>query len=361
MKIFISLLLFIGLTMMPLLSLGQSWSFDLRGLTNSTPISNRAIDPLNSFSATMSSPSGSPSNPIVDSLGNISFSLPSDTSVHCITITGLALRISGDSISSHGNLDDEDSIYFSSSFNTISDPSSYIVTNPGTTSTMYLKPTQNIDTYSWNMTFSQISVTVCAARRPSNLSSTNTSAPLRLGTWLIFIPVELIQFDATRIEASNEVLITWSTASELNSDFFTLEKSSDAINWEYFKNIPAAGNSSSIVEYSVVDYEMRASRTYYRLTQTDFDGKKVDLGISQVESINSDKSFSIFPNPATGQLTVHMDNEKRKQLSIVNLLGEELITKQISNDEDKIVDISDLRPGVYLINVGSTTRKLIVN
>jgi hypothetical protein len=84
------------------------------------------------------------------------------------------------------------------------------------------------------------------------------------------LPVELISFKAI-CENSNSV-ITWSTAAEINNDFFVIEKSYDATVFFELATVIGAGNSNVINTYSVIDNEISSSTTYYRLKQVDFDG-----------------------------------------------------------------------------------------
>jgi hypothetical protein len=90
------------------------------------------------------------------------------------------------------------------------------------------------------------------------------------------LPVELISFDAELIE--DEVRLFWKTASEINNDYFTIEKSKDAINYELLANIGGAGNSNVPVQYATIDDNPFYGISYYRLTQTDFNGTKEIFG-----------------------------------------------------------------------------------
>jgi hypothetical protein len=116
------------------------------------------------------------------------------------------------------------------------------------------------------------------------------------------LPVELHQFDGKRIEEGN--LLFWNTQTELNSSYFTLERSIDLQKWELVSIEPAAGNSQSTLHYSTIDKAFTQGRmNYYRLSQTDLDG-----------------STEVF-----GKI-VALDNSKVKAelVTIVNLLGQEI-------------------------------------
>lgn len=87
----------------------------------------------------------------------------------------------------------------------------------------------------------------------------------------VSLPVELTSFSARNLNDFN--FIEWSTFTENNNDYFTIERSSDGINWESISEIDGSGNSTSLINYTHLDfYFKKNSLNYYRLSQTDFDG-----------------------------------------------------------------------------------------
>ncbi|PKR80526.1 hypothetical protein CW751_09125 [Brumimicrobium salinarum] len=87
------------------------------------------------------------------------------------------------------------------------------------------------------------------------------------------LPIELISFSADESAFKNQVDLNWSTASEKNNDFFTLEKSTNGKDWELLKTLNGAGNSTHTLKYRWTDQSPYSGISYYRLKQTDFDGK----------------------------------------------------------------------------------------
>ena len=87
----------------------------------------------------------------------------------------------------------------------------------------------------------------------------------------IGLPIELLYFDGESNERYNH--LTWSTASESNNDFFNIEKTVDGIVFDNIVTIKGAGNSSTQLYYEYDDYDVKNHVVYYRLKQTDFDGK----------------------------------------------------------------------------------------
>jgi hypothetical protein len=84
------------------------------------------------------------------------------------------------------------------------------------------------------------------------------------------LPIELISFDCNIID--NNILISWSTATEVDNDYFIIEHSTDAFNWDNLQTVQAAGNSNETLEYSFMHYFPYNKINYYRLKQVDFDG-----------------------------------------------------------------------------------------
>ena len=121
------------------------------------------------------------------------------------------------------------------------------------------------------------------------------------------LPIKLDDFNGHKKNDVN--LLTWTTLSEMNNDYFTLEVSTDGINFRdiQFGNINGAGNSSHKIEYQFEHTDFRNTINYYRLTQTDFDGASVSKGVisinNTIESITLIKTINIL-----GQ-TVH-SNQK---------------------------------------------------
>jgi hypothetical protein len=103
-----------------------------------------------------------------------------------------------------------------------------------------------------------VAVTGANFYRAWTLSSTVTPLPIELTSW----KGECV---------GHEVKLTWSTATESHNDFFTIEKSRDAQNWEAIAEVDAVGNSSSENQYSYTDARTEGL-AYYRLSQTDENG-----------------------------------------------------------------------------------------
>lgn len=117
---------------------------------------------------------------------------------------------------------------------------------------------------------------------------------LASGNALTSLPVELLYFKAEQF--NNLVFLSWETITEINNDYFIIERSIDGINWTEISIIQGAGNSAASISYSTIDYEGCSGNCYYRLTQVDFNNKR-EIYKAVIVSAETEGGFSINVNP----------------------------------------------------------------
>lgn len=152
---------------------------------------------------------------------------------------------------------------------------------------------------------------------PFTLASTSSNNPL---------PIEMTYFRAEMID--QEVVLKWETRSEINNDYFTIERSNDGINFESLTVIDGAGNSNVTLNYLTLDKSPMYGVSYYRLKQTDFDGYSK---YSQIISI----SINIFESE--GQLTIHPNPAVNEFFNLKVPVIREYFTVHILNDNGRVV------------------------
>jgi hypothetical protein len=108
-------------------------------------------------------------------------------------------------------------------------------------------------------------------RFTSNGSSFPTSGLIFVWTPPEPLPIVLMSFEGLAESGYNHLF--WKTASESNNDYFTIERTQDGINYKQLTNINGAGNSNTTLSYDYIDYDIENTINYYRLKQTDYDGK----------------------------------------------------------------------------------------
>ncbi|MEI7594546.1 MAG: T9SS type A sorting domain-containing protein [Bacteroidota bacterium] len=176
------------------------------------------------------------------------------------------------------------------------------------------------------------------------------------------LPVELLDFSAKC--DNDKVLISWITSSETNNNFFTIEKSDDLIDFKTVALVNGAGNSNSIKEYQLVD-ELSNKLSYYRLKQTDFDGK-FELFSPVSVKCNDINEVLIYFNSEDKSIRIENLSNSEKNVQVYNSEGR-LISNQKTSDNKNIRIITDqFSSGVYLVmllvgNDEVITRKIIIN
>lgn len=119
------------------------------------------------------------------------------------------------------------------------------------------------------------------------------------------LPIELIGFEGNRLD-NNYVEIIWSTATETNNDYFTIERSTDGVQWEVVGGFNGAGTSKTMIDYAFQDNNNLEVPSFYRLKQTDFDGQFEYSEAIEVEAAFNEVAggVQVFPNPSTnGNMT----------------------------------------------------------
>ncbi|MFT5802856.1 MAG: hypothetical protein ACI956_002679, partial [Nonlabens sp.] len=175
------------------------------------------------------------------------------------------------------------------------------------------------------------------------------------------LPVELVNFNAGLIE-NDFVRVSWQTATEINNDFFTVERSSNGKDWEKLEIIEGAGDAATLLSYSVLDDKPLFGISYYRLKQTDFDER---FSYSQIRSINNedpdDIQIEIYPKPTTAQIYLSGNETELEEISIYNISGQNVTanTKRLENQENKLmIDLSNLISGMYFIKTKTTVKRV---
>ena len=183
------------------------------------------------------------------------------------------------------------------------------------------------------------------------------------------LPVTLLNFD---VEAfGDDALVTWSTASEENNDFFSIERSLDGVEYERIGTIKGSGTTHSVKAYQFVDEDLDAGVYYYRLKQTDFDGTTEYFRPDFVEIQGGDYSSDIilYPNPVMDSF-IYLDPGSLEavtgsRFNIVDLNGR--IVQTIESDD--IIPQADgslqfpldshCPPGIYVLVGYLTTKRMV--
>jgi fibronectin-binding autotransporter adhesin len=191
-----------------------------------------------------------------------------------------------------------------------------------------------------------VTSTIMSSFSPITFGSTFGSNPL---------PIELLHFNAV-LNSNKKIDLNWETATEINNNYFTVEKSIDAFNFEVVVKVKGAGNSTVNTYYSAQDANPYSNISYYRLKQTDYNGKFSYSEIQSIEIKGAENGMDVFPNPGNGEsFNLSFKEKVSPEVLVVlyNSLGEEIFSKIIINDTLSVliaVDIENkLAPGIYSI------------
>lgn len=170
---------------------------------------------------------------------------------------------------------------------------------------------------------------------------------------VITLPIELVSF--TAVQNNQSVDLEWISASEINNDYYTLERSNDGVAWELIATLTGAGNSNELLTYNYTDYQPYEGVSYYRLTQTDYDGRYetfAPIGVNFVSGNENELKVSAINN------SLYFQTEG-EQLFIHDLSGRLLYNGPVKNG----ISVNSQVILVTVINANGTTQstKIMLN
>jgi hypothetical protein len=183
------------------------------------------------------------------------------------------------------------------------------------------------------------------------------------------LPIKLINFDAKRNKEIVELV--WATATEINNDYFSIERSTDGIHFEAILMVPGAGNSTVTKNYKAVDPNPPTIDCYYRLKQTDYDGHFTYSSIKFVKFnssgiLKSDLTLSsIGPNPFTSKFTLSFSSSisSSATFQLINPSGKVVFTDKINTIDGfnsyEFNDNNDLVRGLYFAVLECKGEKIV--
>jgi hypothetical protein len=175
-------------------------------------------------------------------------------------------------------------------------------------------------------------------------------------TGVIPLPIELLGFNAKCNNGTVEII--WSTATQINNDYFSIVRTIDAINFQVIGTVDGAGNSSKKMDYSFIDIKPTTGTSYYLLKQTDFDGKfEYFDAVAVTCNVNNFHNIIIYPNPNKGHFIIQGFGQNA-DLIVISSVGETVLTTKINSDYAEI-DLGNKQGGVYFINVNSGNERVI--
>ena len=174
------------------------------------------------------------------------------------------------------------------------------------------------------------------------------------------LPITLKSFEGFAKDGNHH--LEWITSSEINNDYFQLERSSDGQNFEVITTIDGAGTTSEEQYYKYIDVTPFFGKNYYRLRQVDVDGQSEYADkIVLIENVNSleQLSYKLYPNPADRSninLSISSpDSDRNIHITLFDLFGRQYYHKEMSpselNVEVLISPMYEMKSGLYLVLV----------
>lgn len=166
------------------------------------------------------------------------------------------------------------------------------------------------------------------------------------------LPVELLKFSAE--PGNKHVVCEWSTASELNNDYFTVERSKNGVDFESLGIVSGAGTSSNRSDYRFVDQNPQYGVSYYRIKQTDYDGTSTHSRSVAVKMIAA--GISVFPTIVSESFSINGNFQQSGQQVIFQLrdvTGRILMTRAFEANESgqltEDIPCTNLSSGIYYV------------
>jgi hypothetical protein len=171
------------------------------------------------------------------------------------------------------------------------------------------------------------------------------------------LPITLLNFSAECIV--NAININWTSSSEANNKEFTIEESYDAINWRIVEIVAGANNSTTLTNYSTQVAYSSPNGSYFRLTQTDYNGnhKTFDPIFIRCEN-EKGNTLNLFPNPAReySVLEINSENNMDIQITLFSANGQIVFSQKTALQKGKNLiqlDISSLASGIFHFHISN--------
>ena len=170
------------------------------------------------------------------------------------------------------------------------------------------------------------------------------------------LPVELITFQGSYSRELDRARLEWKTASEINCDYYIIERSTDGLSFHPIDTIIGSGSTSQVSEYFSHDLAPEVGINYYKLVQYDYNGAFEELGILSILK-GGEQEVSVFPNPVSSNSPINIrissDIDERSEIMIYSIEGKLYSSNQIDIEKGlNTIQISldnQLAPGIYNI------------
>ncbi len=172
------------------------------------------------------------------------------------------------------------------------------------------------------------------------------------------LPVSLVDFTVEKID--DKAIINWKTATEINNDYFIVQRSTDGVVIEDIARIEGGGNSNIMLNYSIIDENPPKTTVYYRLKQVDFDGKS-EIFYWRSVKFDAEDIISIYPNPnANGIINFSLnDNNSISKLIIYSVDGKIVMKADLNFISGQASLKHNLKKGYYFLKIINNDKPIL--
>jgi Secretion system C-terminal sorting domain len=163
------------------------------------------------------------------------------------------------------------------------------------------------------------------------------------------LPTEWLDFSSELLDEQS-VELTWTTATEINNDFFTVERSQDGQTWQAIGQVDGAGNSDVPQTYIFEDLQPQVGENHYRIRQTSLDGGTTASDV-ETQTITATQGIHISPNPAHNEVQIDMAGIESATVTLRNQLGQQVFAPQTVGVNQLILRTQELPRGIYYLEV----------
>jgi len=171
------------------------------------------------------------------------------------------------------------------------------------------------------------------------------------------LPIILAYFDGN--QQGESIVLNWTTTSEDNFDYFSIQKSRDGINFESVASVKGQGFSSQSILYVYEDLEPLNGVNYYRLKAVDLDGTFEVFEVIGVEFFSDDDTLVIYPNPVVNyQFTIeNLNKDQGQSMTMCDIRGNSILNSKLSSGKNDFLLNQSLALGNYIIVISGNGEK----
>ncbi len=177
------------------------------------------------------------------------------------------------------------------------------------------------------------------------------------------LPIQLLFWKGEIKDGINH--LTWATATEIDNNFFTVERSVNGVDWKKIATVNGAGSSSQTLHYQLEDRYPYDGLIYYRLSQTDYDGTTELFETIALKATGLRSNLLLFPNPNTGLFSIQIPNlaaDSKIAVEVMDISGQSIDVRYEKDFGQIKFDLSDKPAGNYIIRLveGNSVKHLRV-